>query len=30
MSCTGMLIFGMFLPTAGATVAVLRGGWLVA
>jgi hypothetical protein len=27
MSCTGILIFGMFLPTAGATVAVLRGGW---
>jgi hypothetical protein len=27
MSCTGILVFGVFLPTAGATVAVLRGGW---
>lgn len=27
MSCTGILILGVFLPTAGATVAVLRGGW---
>jgi hypothetical protein len=27
MSCTGILILGMFLPTAGATVAALRGGW---
>jgi hypothetical protein len=27
MSCTGVLIVGLLLPTAGATVAVLRGGW---
>lgn len=27
MSCTGILILGVFLPAAGTTVAVLRGGW---
>jgi len=27
MSCTGILIVGVFLPTAGATIAALRGGW---
>jgi hypothetical protein len=27
MSCTGILIVGVFLPTVGATVAALRGGW---
>ena len=27
MSCTGIVLLGVFLPAAGATVAILRGGW---
>lgn len=27
MSCTGIVMLGVFLPAAGATVAILRGGW---
>ena len=27
MSCTAIVLLGVFLPTVGATVAVLRGGW---
>jgi hypothetical protein len=27
MSCTAIVLLGVFLPAAGATIAALRGGW---